>query len=225
MALGQGGRNVIRTGLLAVLLLIGVAAPPGRAASPAGIVDKVAPYVGPLIKLLPVVLDPGDISSKGSARAVTLHAEGQSQLIFSTSTVQVTVRKTHEKWTGDYHLKMTIPCKVSYAIDLGSAATLTASWDPIRKLLKVKSPTVAVYAVQPLLSQRQFAFKRTGLRWSSAGVEAQLREAALEEVEGEARRHAAAEMDTCRSQAADRFRQLLEGKLRLVAADARAAVE
>lgn len=215
---------MIRKGMLAMLLLVG-ASSPGWAASPAALVDKVGPYVGPLIKLLPLVLDPGEVSAKGSAKAVTLHSEGQSKLIVSTSTVQVTVRKTHEKWTGDYHLKMTIPCKVSYAIDLGSAATLAASWDPGRKLLKVKSPPVAIYAIEPLLSQRQFAFKRTGVRWSSAGVEAQLKEAALEDVEGEARRHAIGELDTFRSQGADRLRQVLEGKLRLTAADARVVVE
>jgi hypothetical protein len=214
---------MIRKGMLAVLLLIGASAP-GRA-SPAGIVDKVAPYVGPLNKLLPLVLDPGEVSSRGSAKAVTLHSEGQTKLIVSTSTVQVTVRKTHEKWTGDYHLKMTIPCKVSYAIDLGSAGSAAAAWDPGRKLLKVKAPPVAIYAIEPQLAHRQFSFKRTGIRWSNAGVEAQLKEAALEEVEGEARRHAAAELDSYRSQGADRLRHLLESKLRLVASDVRIMVE
>lgn len=220
---------MFRKGMLAVLLVVGVAlAPglaPGWAASPAGLVDKVAPYVGPIIKLLPLVLDPGEVSSKGDAKAVTLHSEGQSKLIVSTSTVQVTVRKTHEKWTGDYHLTMKVPCKVSYAIDVGSAATLMAAWDPSRKLLKVKTPPLAIYAIEPLLAERRFAFKRTGLRWSSSGVEAQLKEAALEEVDGEARRHALAEIATFRSQAADRFRGLLEGKLRLLAADVKVAVD
>ena len=149
-------------------------AEPVHAGGLPSLVEKAKPYVGPLLKVLPYVMDNGKMSDKSQVQAVTFVTQGQEKLVISSTILQLTIKKTNEKWTGDYHVTLTIPCKVSYAIDLGSAGSLEARWDPSKKQLRVAGPKVHVYAVEAMLNGKSYSVERTGWRWSSSRVEGEL---------------------------------------------------
>src|SRR3989442_15215182 len=93
------------------------------------LLDKAKPYIGPLLKVLPYIMDNGKMTDKSQVQAVTFVTQGQEKLVISSTILQLTIKKTNEKWTGDYHVTLTIPCKVSYAIDLASVGSLDARWE------------------------------------------------------------------------------------------------
>lgn len=189
------------------------------------IVDKAKPLIGPLLKVLPYVMDNGKMTDKSQVQSVTLYTQGQEKLIISSTVIQLTIKKTNEKWTGDYHVTLTMPCKVSYAIDLGSAGSLNARWDPSKKQLRVAVPKVHVYSVEAMLNGKSYGVERTGWRWSSSRVEGELKDAALLEVDAVARRQATNEAPALHKQAAASLRQILQKKVRQIVPDGKVVVE
>jgi hypothetical protein len=200
-------------------------AEPVHAGGLPSLVEKAKPYVGPLLKVLPYVMDNGKMSDKSQVQAVTFVTQGQEKLVISSTILQLTIKKTNEKWTGDYHVTLTIPCKVSYAIDLGSAGSLEARWDSSKKQLRVAGPKVHVYAVEAMLNGKSYSVERTGWRWSSSRVEGELKDAALLEVDAVARRQAANEAPSLHKQGADSLRRILEKKVLKIVPDGKVVVE
>jgi Protein of unknown function (DUF4230) len=202
-----------------------ICSPAADSAEAGGILDKAKPYVGPLLKVLPYIMDNGKMTGKSQVQTVSLYTQGHEKLVISSTVLQLTIKKTNEKWTGDYHVTLSIPCKVSYAIDLGSAGSLDARWDPGKKQLRVAVPKVHVYSVEALLNGKSYGVERTGWRWSGARVEGELKDAALLEVDAVARRQAANEAPGLQAQAADRLRRILEKKVKQIYSDGKVIVE
>lgn len=201
------------------------AAEPANAGGVNSLIDKAKPLVGTLKKIWPYIADNGKMSEKSQVQTVTFVTQGQEKLIISSTILQLTIKKTNEKWTGDYHVTLSIPCKVSYAIDLGSAGSLEARWDPSKKQLRVAVPKVHIYSVEAMLNGKTYGVERTGWRWSSARVEGELKEAALLEVDGVARQQAANEVTGLHRQAADNLRRILEKKVSQIVPDGKVVVE
>src|SRR5437867_12009583 len=97
-------------------IVYGPAADTSTAGGIPSILDKAKPYVGPLLKVLPYVMDNGKMTDTSEVRSVTLFTQGQEKLVISSTVLQLSIKKTNEKWTGDYHVTLDMPCKVSYAI-------------------------------------------------------------------------------------------------------------
>ena len=220
------GESIMYRSLLVLAISGGLIFSPGaKPASAGGILDKAKPYVGPLLKVLPYIMDNGKMTDKSQVQSVTFVTQGQEKLVISSTVLQLTIKKTNEKWTGDYHVTLTIPCKVSYAIDLSSAGSLEARWDPSKKQLRVAVPKVQVYAVEAMLNGKSYGVERTGWRWHSSRVEGELKDAALLEVDAVARRQAATEAPALQKQAADGLRRILEKKVLQIVPDGKVIVE
>jgi len=121
-----------------------------------------APGPLPLIQLLDLV------TARDLPASVQVRQRGGrslAKLLFRADNIDVTVSGAQANWRGTVSVKVTIPCRVSYAIDLNSlSAELVGGAG--RPLLKVRVPDqVEVVSVEPVLAGLQVEESFGGCRF------------------------------------------------------------
>ena len=205
---------MFRKALFAAVCLVFVGqGMPARAGSPG-----TATKIGALIELLPVVIKLFDRPGVERREVVVtpLTVEAKSKLVFATKTYKVQTKRSHEKWNGDIHVTVTVPVKVSFALDLANVGNSKATWNAAKKRLEVAAPPGDIDALEVCLEEMTSSVVRTGIRFGmfNGGLETELREGALREVRGEARRIAEADLYLLQALGRERLQSFLGGLLK-----------
>jgi hypothetical protein len=149
-----------------VCLALAVPAAPVAEAGPPGsrVLPRRLPAPGPLdlVQLLDAV------TGRDLPSSVELRQRGgrsQARLLFRTDDFDVTVSGEQANWRGTVTVKVTIPCKVGYAIDLNSLSAEVVAFGPGR-LVRVRVPAaVEVVSVEPVLSRLEVEQSFGGCRF------------------------------------------------------------
>ena len=79
----------------------------------------------------------------------------EQKLVVGKARLDVVVEGSTSNWRGTVGAELTMPCEAHYAIDLSDIQLSNLSWNPARKVLRLRLPPVQVHALNPVLEDKE----------------------------------------------------------------------
>lgn len=152
----------------------------------------------------------------------------QTKLVVAKSPITVDVTRTSENWRGMVSVRVTVPCDVSYAVDLSQLRQDDVQWDAKTKLMRLQMPRVEIDTVTPNLKERSTTSTYSGWRFKyyDGSVSSDLEDKLLDGVQNEARKLAREQVNSViKSAARDKLQNFVRKMIQPAVPDAQVVVE